>query len=187
MKNFKNNKAFSLTEMLVSMIIAAVMILTIGVISSISTSTYSSLSKEAQVYKDIAYGFKLMQNRMRSVQNYTIIPPAARPTWASSNPPWINLITLDNAAGADMAFALYRTTSGTAKRMFVYVPDTEATINCINRTNCEVIFEVLDPNNSSANLDLTLSSGSNAVTAQISRTNADNPFDMTTTILKRAK
>ena len=61
----KNIKGFTLIEMQVSLVIASILVLAIGVVAGMSTRSYNKLQKEAQIFNDITYGFKLMENRVR--------------------------------------------------------------------------------------------------------------------------
>ena len=165
MKNIKDKRAFSLTEMLVSIVVAAILVLTIGVISSISTGTYAGLTKEAQVYNDISYGFKLMQNKVRSSNNQIIISPVSSP-WVSQQ---LNV-------GANK-FGIYQNGS---MNEFSYFDGVKR----------EVIFAV--PSNQVFNLTFPLFSTDSAtvrVDGEILRVDGEKDkikFDMSTTILRRA-
>ena len=164
MKNIKNNRAFSLVEMLISIVVAAVLVLTIGVISSLSTSTYASLTNEAKAYNDITYGFKLMQNRVRASSSLGLT--AASGSWVSQR-----------VAVSAGSFGIYRdTTHSPATREFSFD----------NGVTREIIFSQPDPANSSAVLNLTATPGTNSVTVTISWTQNNVLKNMSTVMLKRA-
>ena len=158
MKNIKDKRAFSLTEMLVSIVVAAILVLTIGVISRISTGTYASLTKEAQVYNDISYGFKLMQNKVRGSGNHIIIKSVSG-SWVSSR-----------LEVGKHTFGIFQNGSN---REFSYDDGLKR----------EVIFSV----QSSGVLNLTFSSVTNdTATVRLDGEKDKIKFDMSTIILRRA-
>ena len=158
----KNKNAFTLTEVLVSILISAILILTIGVISSISNSTHTKLEREAQVYNDITYGFKLIQNRVHSVSS--IKPPINQTgNWIGQH------IEVGNGA-----FGLYEAPGGKS-RDFVYVPDKS------DENAREAIFSVPKP----ADLALTVTSDTKSFTINIAGTKDNMRFNLSTTAMKR--
>ena len=164
MKNLKNNKAFSLPELLVSLIIMSIIILTIGSISGMANKTYGSLTNESQLYNDISYGFKLMQSKARAADTLSV--DAASGSWVSQ------CVKVNS-----QKFGIYRNTTYTpARREFSY--DNGATR--------EVIFYVPDPSNLATTLDLAVTQNGKAVTATISGTKSDIPFNISTTVLRRS-
>ncbi|HEY7710609.1 MAG TPA: prepilin-type N-terminal cleavage/methylation domain-containing protein [Candidatus Entotheonella sp.] len=66
-----HQNAFTLVELLISMIVASILMLTIGVLSVIASSSFTRLNREQAIYNDIAYGIKLMQHRIRSAVGIT--------------------------------------------------------------------------------------------------------------------
>ena len=165
----RNKNGFSLTELLVSIVVASILILTIGVLSSIANGSFNKISSEQQTYNDISYGFKLMQNRVR-------IASSMSKTTTKPNPPWVNSeeLVVDN-----VAFGLYQASGGT-KRDFVYLADKN------DETNRETIFTVPD-----ANLSWTLTcnpsscSSPKSITLILTGKKDNIPFDMETTVMKR--
>ena len=117
----KNQKGFSLVEMLVSLIMAAILILTVGVISTIANSSFSRLNKEQQIYNDISYGFKLLQYKVRASSSIAA---------GNRSAPWVSgqHFLVDNGA-----FGLYQTSAATTD--FVYD----------NGVQRETIFSVPQP------------------------------------------
>ena len=161
----KNKNGFSLVELLISIVIASILILTVGVLSSIANSSFNKINNVQLIYNDISYGFKLLQNKVRT--SPTISVTAVSGSWVSPR------VTVD--AGN---FGIYRnTTNNPPTREFSYD-------NGITR---EVILSVSDPNNSSTILDLTatLSATLKATTVTITGIKNNIPFDIQTTIWKR--
>ena len=174
----KNKKAFSLIELQVSLTIAAIMVLIVGVIASLSQNSYNKSNKEAQLYNDISYGFKSMQNKVRSSPSMSAICPSG--SWIS------NKVNVSSGS-----FGIFRDTSKTpATRDFSFD----------NGVKREVILSVPDADNSSLNLDLAtpvncdtgaalLTCGTSPVTyiaVRISGNKDNLPFSMCTTILRRS-
>ena len=62
----RSKNGVSLVELLVSIVVASILILTIGVLSDIPQKSYKKINSEQQIYNDISYGFKLMQNKVRA-------------------------------------------------------------------------------------------------------------------------
>ena len=183
MRYRQDKKAFSLIEMQISLVAAAILILTIGVLSSIGTSTYAGLTKEAEVFNDLSYGFKLMQNRGRS-SNISYMCPTGQ---------WTSGIVVVNA-GAE-SFGIFR-------NMLNNPPTRE--FSYLNGTTREVILSVPDPRNSPDVLNITapdtctdppsgyLMCGTTnnpvyAINVRISGIKDKVPFSMCSTILRRAQ
>ena len=159
----KNRNGFSLVELLISLIIASILVLMVGVLSSIANSSFNKISSEQQTYNDISYGFKLLQNRVRASSTLSIA--AASGSWVSQR--------VSVSAGS---FGIYRnTTSNPATREFSYDDGTTR----------EVILSVPDPNNSSTVLDLTATQNTNAVTVTITGTKNKIPFNIQSTVTRR--
>jgi prepilin-type N-terminal cleavage/methylation domain-containing protein len=165
MKNIKNKKAFSMVEMLVSIIVASILILAIGAISGVSTNVYSGLMREAQIYNDVTYGFKLMQNKVRSAQGISIKNQTG--SWAGQ---YLEV--------GEQGFGLYTNTNS---RDFVYI---EKLTNLAKR---EVILSVPNP---SPNLSISFTpttTPTQSFKVTVSGTKNNIPFTLSTTILRRAK
>lgn len=68
----RNKSGFSLVELLVSIIVASILILTISVLSGTANSSFNKLNSEQQIYNDISYGFKLLQNKVRVASSIAV-------------------------------------------------------------------------------------------------------------------
>lgn len=64
--------AFTVVELLTALAILAVIILSVGMISSISIGSHEKMRKEAQVYNDIQFGFNLMKHACRHAQTVQV-------------------------------------------------------------------------------------------------------------------
>ena len=160
----RNEKGFSLVELLVSIIVAAILILTTGVLSSIANRSYYKFNSEQQIYNDISYGFKLMQNKVRSAASMSKIT-------TKPNPPWVNG---EQLVIGTAAFGLYQAAGGT-KRDFAYSANGTA--------ETEAIFSVPD-----ANLTLTIDSiSAKSVTITLSGKKDTIPFTIKNTIMRRSQ
>lgn len=165
----KNKSGFSLIELLISIIVASIVILTAGGISKISLISYNKELSKQETYNDLSYGLKLIRNRFRnaeagSVRNY--IPASG--VWAGQT-----LLEIGNEA-----FGIYKP-NNTSQRDFVHLPDKS------NANNREVLLTVPDDN-----LVWTITCdptcpGPNAVTVVISGIRKKNPFHLETTIARR--
>ena len=172
----KNKNAFSLIEMQVSLVVAAILVLTIGAISSISLSSHNRMRKEAEVFADIFYGFKLMQNRIRE-SGVSISPVPISAPWTSEQ------ILINNVFPTnDEVFGLCRydpssldplCMNGGSRIGFVYLPD-------VSNNAGEVIFSVPD-----TNLNLTLAPNGDTMTVRVFGTKDNIPFDLSTTVKRR--
>ena len=132
----KNQKGFSLVEMLVSLIMAAILILTVGVISTIANSSFSRLNKEQQIYNDISYGFKLLQYKVRASSSIAE---------GNRSAPWVSGEHFLVDTGA---FGLYQTNATTTD--FVYD----------NGAQRETIFSVPQPGNITLSFPVAITSQS---------------------------
>jgi prepilin-type N-terminal cleavage/methylation domain-containing protein len=187
----RNKNGFTMVEILMAMLIIAILVLIIGILSEIASNTYNKLNKKQQIYNDISYGLKLMQQRVRSSQS-SVVKLTGKP-----NPPWVNgeEVTIDtaivNGISQNGGFGLYQA-SGTTQRDFVYLPDKT------DETKREAIFSVYGCCDASNDLNFTVtcsssnpgnpndcSLGVTAITVIISGIKEKIPFDMESTILKR--
>jgi len=69
MKNFLRHFScfgVSLVELQVSLLIASILVLTIGAIAGVSQTSFRKARYEASVYNDLTYVFKKIQSRVRS-------------------------------------------------------------------------------------------------------------------------
>ena len=142
----KSENGFSLMELLVSMICAAVLMLAVGVLSSMANSSFNKISSQQQIYNDISYGFKLMQNRVRGALGSVSKSTAPTTSWfnmsvsGTGTPEWLEV---DKGA-----FGIYQS-PGSTQKDFVYMSDKAADASVA--ANRETIFSVPD-----ANLTLTV-------------------------------
>jgi len=58
-------KGFTLTEVVIALLVSGIIILTIGIISQISTDSYMNLRREAELYNEIYSGFDLVERSVR--------------------------------------------------------------------------------------------------------------------------
>ena len=63
-----DKRSFTLTELVIGLAAGAIVILTIGVISSVGISSSNKLRKEAEVYNDIRFGFDLIEHSIRKAK-----------------------------------------------------------------------------------------------------------------------
>jgi prepilin-type N-terminal cleavage/methylation domain-containing protein len=186
----RNNKGFSLVEMLVALIVAAIMILMIGVLSNIGQKEYKKVYEKQAIYNDISYGFKLIENRVRDSDSMTF-SVATAPSWGG-NPPWIksadDATTTPTSLGGrlivrhtetsviESAFCLYQENGSTSKNL-VYVPDISA----------PTIFDrILTVDTTTDTLNLTFrNSSSSSITVRINGTKNNISFDISNVVLRR--
>jgi len=168
-------KGFSLVELLVSLVVASILILMVGVLSSIGNKEYSKVMNTESIYNDISYGFKLMENQVRSSTSMTIQTNPTNPPWESSR----LLVKHKKIVGAvatfvQGAFGLYQASGSTTKAL-VYVPDTS-----IPNT-----FETILSISSTETLNLTLTPNGNSVTVKLDGVKNNIPFAIANVILRR--
>jgi type II secretory pathway component PulJ len=158
----KSNSGYTYIELLTSLVISAFVVLSITAVSSISQRSYDKTMKEASVFAEVTYGFKLMQNRVRSAESS--IEQSASGQWMSEQ------LVLNNKE----AFGLYRA-AGSSTTDFVYLEDKSQT------NNREVILSV--PNSNSISFNVTLSG--KAVTIRVNGNKGKIPFDLSTVVVRR--
>ena len=158
-----NKKAFTLVEMLISLVVVSILILSIGVISSLGVSSYNQAQKQAFLYEDLSFGFKLIQNRARSSKTISQAP------WDDPHGMYNKLIVDDEA------FGVYHNVEY-GKKELVYLEDNK-------EDEREVMISLSDgdPINFFATI-LT-----NSVTFNLEGTRDRIPFRYSSTILRRAK
>ena len=164
-RKLRSENGVSLVEVLVAMIIALVLLLSIGVISRISIRTHTKYCSETQIYADISCGFKMIQKHIRESSGANVDTPGALP-WVGSR------IVVVNGVGNNSVFGLYQNTDSVD---FVYLE------NIADENDREVILSV--PN--ADTVTLTLISGAKLFEVQIQGEKGGVPFDMSTTILRR--
>lgn len=64
----KKTTGFTLTELLVGLVVGGILILMIGVLSNISLGSYEKMRKEAEVYNDLYYCINLMKHSIRAAK-----------------------------------------------------------------------------------------------------------------------
>ena len=160
----KNKNGTTLVELLVSILIASILILIIGVISEISLGSYNKLKKQGDIFADVTYGLKYMQKKVREATSLSSAVAAS---------PWISSQVVINTGrfGIDQT-----TTSGVTTKNFAYLPTSGPR---------EVIFSV----NNSDTLNMSIDSivTNKSVKMTISGKKDKIPFNLTTNILKRAQ
>ncbi|MCK4882973.1 MAG: prepilin-type N-terminal cleavage/methylation domain-containing protein [Candidatus Omnitrophica bacterium] len=163
-KILTSRSGLSLIELLVAMLIAAILLLTVGVLSRISIVTQRRSFNEMQIQADISYGFKFMRNRIREYGFGTDTPGS----------PWLSDRILVNGG----AFGIYQKTN---TKDFVYALDA-------GNPDPDVMKVILSvPNAGELNLDLPLSdlAPPRTITVQIDGEKNNIPFDMVMTVTKR--
>ena len=155
----KNKNGSTLIELLIGLIAAAVLVLTIGVLSSMANSSFCKLNREQQIYNDISYGFKLLQRKVRG---------ASLIAAGNKSAPWLN--GQHFLIGSD-AFGLYQTSATVTDLVYD------------NGITKETIFSVPQPGTISLSFPVAITAQS--VTISLSGVKDNIPFNMQTTITKR--
>ena len=170
-----NLRGFSLIEFQVGILISAILVLTIGVLSSMAQSSYAKISKEETVFNDAAYAFKLMQNKIRSSTSMSVKGNPTNPPWKSSQ----LLFRYSQVVGGietfpEGAFGLYQANGSTTVDL-VYMPDTSKSAK-----------EVLMSLKAGQTFSFTLSNiTTQSLTVQLSGTKSGIPFDISNVVLRR--
>ncbi len=160
-KNLRSQSGLSLVELLVAMIIAAILLLTVGALSRISIASQRRSFNEMQVHADLSYGFKLLRNRIREHGFATDTPGSGS---------WLG----DRILVRNGAFGVYQNTN---TEDFVYVPDIS------DESIREVLLSV--PNAGILNLTLSNLTPPRTITVQIDGETNGIRFEMLTTVTKR--
>ena len=174
----KKNNAYSMVEMLITLVILGIMILTVGAISQVSQSSHYKQRLELDAINDVNYGFKLITYDIRSASS---ISPLVAQTgnWRGNHIELVN-------GGLTVAFGVYRTNN---VRDFVFIPDMTKDIT--NSNNRSIILSVPDTADSSTNLSFVPTydavNSPNKMIVEVSGTKDKLPFDLKATILKRSK
>ena len=178
----RNIKAFSLTELLVSLVVASILILGIGVLANISYGSSGKLQKDSDLYSGIMYGLKVIQNRTHgATQGLTKINQVS---------PWVSdQLIVDNES---FGFCQLNTSTnlcqaGSSTIGFIHLPDKS------NPNNVEVF--VLVPNAKTSpvtnfeTFNLTLSGltakSATLVIKHFKKNQSDPDANITTTVSRR--
>jgi type II secretory pathway component PulJ len=159
----KNHCGYTYIEVLISIVISSFVVLTISTVSSISQRSYDKTMREAGIFSEISYGFKLMQNRVRSGKSLT--KQSASGQWVSEQ------LIISNKE----AFGLYRPT-GSATIDLVYLKDKSQT------NSREVILSV--PTSDSVSFNVTING--NSATVRVNGIKKSSAFDMSTVMVRRS-
>lgn len=129
-----SNKGFTLTELLVTIVIGGLMMLTMGSISEIGKRSHRKLLRESGGYNDIAYGFKLVRNkvhktRAKDLKSVTIL---------SSSTTWVPL-TERLELGATEKFGIYNEAGN--KMSFVYVNGSGSRQTILEADSLDMVIE----------------------------------------------
>lgn len=166
------NKATSLIELVVALVISAVLLLMIGAVPSIGIGTgqkaYDDYRKETQVYNDIVYGLGLIKNRVRHAQDVVkVVTPS--PSWKN----WTGQILVVD----DRAFGLY-IPAGHQNPDFLY-----SQVDPNNDNSKPVIINTILDNIESANL--SFDRNGSEVTIRIWGSKDKENFDLTAKVTRR--
>jgi len=160
---------FSLVELQVSLLIASILILSIGMIAQVSTQKYNQYLDEARIYNDIAYGFKMIENRIRESQSLTIAPLGGV-QWKTP------MLQLGNN-GVTEGFAIYQANLN-APFQFVRVK------NINDLTDMEVLYSSTE----TTAPQLTFSpEGINPYTITLAQTTGNNRFNFSAKVKRRVR
>jgi len=178
----KNNKALSIVELLVSLVVASILILMIGILSGVGNTGYVKVINTESIYNDISYAFKLMENRVRSSESMTIQTNPSNPPWKSNR----LLVKHEKVAGGiatltQGAFGLYQA-NGSAAKSLLYVPDT-----ALFDPNDLNTFETILSISSTQILNLTFSDvTANSATVKLDGVKNKIPFAVSNVVLRRS-
>ena len=160
-----NDKAFTMVEMLVALIIALILILAMGVISSTGLSSNRKQRVALDTYSDIHYGFKLMENKIRSATSTV--------SWAS------NQLTMSNVDNSGVTYtSIFKVQANGANKDLVYLSDYVN--NALDKS--EVIYAGTD-----ASLVMTVNVVGSKITVHLSGTKEKFKFNLADTITRRAQ
>ena len=151
-----------MVEMLISILVASILMLTIGVLSSVATGTSTQLRREAEIFNEIMYAYKFIQKHVREASSCGQV---------TATSPWVNdKLSCPQTSGVPgVAFGVYLNGS---TRQLVFLKDK-------NDDNVrEVLFEVPD-DPSGPDLDMTLIIlNSDFVEVRIIGEKSDIPFNL---------
>ena len=164
-----SNKAFSLIEMQVSLLIASILVLAVGALASMSTKSYNKIQSQAAIYNDVTYSLKMIQNKVRS----SIAAPTVD---VSKNPSiWLDGKQLVIDQGA---FGVYKTIDSPV-REFVYLNDKN------NETNREVLFRFEKNEDELMFSPSSTASECSSLMVKFKGTKDKIPFDLSSCIVRR--
>jgi len=171
----RNTKAYTLVEMLISLVLGAILVLSMGAISSISNNSYRKVMAQAQVFNDIHYGIKFLQSHVRKAS--ALYTETGNGSWVSQK------LIVDHEA-----FGLFQ---NGAQVDFVYLPDKD------DENQREIIFSVSSPGNVTLDFykppavvggawpDVVVGDELEAIKAQLQGHKDRIPFDAATIIMRR--
>ena len=195
-----STRGFSMVELLVSIIIATILMLAVGAISSISLSSHNKVRNESELFGDLAYTFKTFQKITREAGNSQAGPCTTPPcgAWASKQ-----LIVSNNAGTSNDAFGLFDNTTDATKRELIRVSYTTATfptdstvqstkevLTSFHRTNDTVSFDynfqfAFGPPNCAILNSVPL--GATTVAVCLNGTKSKIPFEIASEIKRRVQ
>ncbi len=92
-------RAFTITELLIGMLVSSILVLTIVVMSTSAVSSHHYLSKEAEAYNDLYYGVDFIERGIRRAQQVGV--DTAQNTISADNLVFKldqgNLVCIDNS------------------------------------------------------------------------------------------
>lgn len=159
------NKAFTLTELVIGLMIGVFILLAVGAISQVGPESYEKLRGESQVYNDIMYGFDLIKSKVHSAKVVGL------ENWHRAEWPE-DMLVLD-----DSAFGIYVPKKST-ERQFVYLKDKD---NINTEEDQDKILIGADINTLAFTLDQTQRN----ITVRITGNKGKVGFDLTTAASKR--
>lgn len=158
----KNKNAFTMVELLVSIVVASILILSIGVLSQLSLQSHQKLRKEADLFGEIAYGFKLMHNKAHS--SVSLVRNLMGGTWTSDQ------ISVDEGT-----FGLQDNLNNSNLTDFVFLQS--------GGTRDIILTAPKSP--SPINFLLSNYVVNKTIKIELNRTNDKSPFKFETTLLRR--
>lgn len=164
----KSNKGVTLVELMVVMVLTIIMLIAVGAVSGVGKVGYKKISDETVFYNDIAYGFKLIQNRVHSTNGSVSVE--------STTAPWIgNRLEVGNEA-----FGVYDRVGD--RKDFVYLPDKNDT----DPANYQTILTVLDTDILTSTFTVVGDKITVDIDINVGKEDIwDIDIDMSTTVIKR--
>lgn len=162
----KYDKGTTLVELMVVLAIGGLIISAAGSVTNIARRSHSKIARSATIYNDIAYGFKLMQRKIRESSN-VVRNSTVTNSWIGEK------LNVDNHA-----FGVY-SHSGSSQRDFVYLPDKN--VDSIRET----IFSVFGSDLLNAVYTVNYALNETKVGINLSGVRSSILFNMTTTVKTR--